>query len=226
MTQKEENYLTMANVTLQVLNANKSIWADQAAFNKIVAEIDEDVKSLNLSINSAGVKSTGATATKYQAANAAINAAVKYSGLGQIHALEVDDTILFDALKTSASRLEKLPDQQLIPALEHIYSRIDGLKDALKPYGFTGKDLELFHEHIAKFKEHKDNPRIVIAERKGFNNSIPTLLMELKTSFFKLDRLIKIWEDSNEKFVTDYENARIVIRLGGRHRKGDGETEV
>ncbi|WP_293310455.1 hypothetical protein [Pedobacter sp. UBA5917] len=226
MTQKEENYLTMANVTLQVLNANKPIWATQAAFSKVVAEIDEDVKSIGLAINSAGVKSTGATATKYQTADAAIGAAVKYSGLGQIHALEIGDKILFDALKTSATQLQRLPDQQLIPALEHIYSRIDGLKDVLKPYGLAEKDLELFHEHIAKFKEHKDNPRVVIAERKGFNNAIPTLLMELKTSFFKLDRLIKIWENTNEKFVTDYENARIVIRLGARHRKGGEETEV
>ncbi|RQO79774.1 hypothetical protein DBR40_02125 [Pedobacter sp. KBW01] len=102
------------------MHANKSIWSEQAVFSKIVDEIEEDVKSINAAINSAGVKSTGATATKYQAASSAIGRAVKYSGLAQIHALEIGDTILFDALRTSATKLERLPDQQLIPALEHI----------------------------------------------------------------------------------------------------------
>lgn len=219
MTQKEENYLTMANVTFQVLKVNKAIWSKQAVFSKIVGEIEEDLKNISSAINKAGVKSIGATVTKYQAANAAITAAVKYSGLAQIHALEINDTVLFDALKTSATKLERLPDQQLIPALEHIYSRITMLAAELKPYGLSEKDLELFQKHINNFKQHKDNPRVVIAERKGYNDSIPTLLMELKTSFFKLDRLIQIWESTNVKFVTDYQNARIVIRLGGRHRK-------
>ncbi|QIL39741.1 hypothetical protein G7074_10975 [Pedobacter sp. HDW13] len=102
------------------MHANKSIWSEQAVFSKIVDEIEEDVKSINAAINSAGVKSTGATATKYQAASSAIGRAVKYSALAQIHALEIGDTILFDALRTSATKLERLPDQQLIPALEHI----------------------------------------------------------------------------------------------------------
>jgi len=219
MTQKEENYLTMANVTLQVLNANKAIWSDQPVFTKIVAEIEEDVKGINAAINRAGIKSIGATATKYQTADAAISRAVKYSGLAQIHALETGNTILFDELKISAWRLERLTDQQLIPALEGIYTRIDALKDELKPYGVSKDDLELFQKHIENFKQHKDQPRVVIAERKGFNNAIPTLIMELKTSFFKLDRLIKIWESTNEKFVRDYENGRIVIPLGARHKK-------
>ncbi|WP_316843079.1 hypothetical protein [Pedobacter psychrodurus] len=219
MTQKEENYLTMANVTLQILNANKSIWSDQAAFGKIVGEIEEDVKSINLAINRSGVKSTGATATKYQAADAAISRAVKYAGLAQIHALEIGDTILFDALSTSVTQFERLPDQQLIPALENIYARIEALAEELKPYGVSKDDLEIFQKHIENFKKHKDNPRVVIAERKGFNNAIPTLLVELKTSFFKLDRLIKIWESTHEKFVADYENGRIVIPLGARHKK-------
>jgi len=219
MTQKEENYLTMANVTLKVLNTHKAIWADQPAFSKIVAEIEEDVKSISSAMNSTIVKSTGATATKYQAADAAISRAVKYSGLAQIHALEVGDTILFDALKTPAWRLERLSDQQLIPALENIYARIEALAEELKPYGVSKDDLEIFRKHIENFKQHKDNPRIVIAERKGFNNAIPTLLVELKTSFFKLDRLIRIWESTHEKFVADYENGRIVIPLGARHKK-------
>ncbi|MGN7990491.1 hypothetical protein ACTJKC_24345 [Pedobacter sp. 22226] len=219
MTQKEENYLTMANVTLQVLNANKSIWSEQSVFSKIVTDIEEDVHSINSAINSAGIKSTGATATKYQTADAAINCAVKYSGLAQIHALETNNAILFDELKISAWSLERLTDQQLIPTLEHIYSRINALKDKLKPYGVSKDDLELFQKHIENFKQHKDQPRVVIAERKGFNNAIPTLIMELKTSFFKLDKLIKIWESTNEKFVRDYENGRTVIPLGARHKK-------
>ena len=219
MTQKEENYLTMANVTLQVLNTNKAIWSEQPAFSKIVAEIEEDVKSISSAMNSSMVKSAGATATKYQAADIAISRAVKYSGLAQIHALEVGDTLLFDALKTSAWRLERLTDQQLIPALENIYTRIEALKDELKPYGVSKDDLEVFQKHIENFKQHKDSPRVVIAERKGFNNAIPTLLVEIKTSFFKLDRLIKIWESTHEKFVANYENGRIVIPLGARHKK-------
>ncbi|KIA93214.1 hypothetical protein OC25_14405 [Pedobacter kyungheensis] len=219
MTQKDENYLTMATVTLQILNANRQIWTDQTVFCKIVGEIEEDLMSIGLAINKAGVKSMGATVTKYQAANAAIAAAVKYSGLAQIHALEVDDNVLFDALRTSATKLERLTDQQLIPALEHIYSNIAALTAELKPYGLSEKDLQLFQKHINNFKKHKDNPRVVIAERKGYNDAIPTLLIELKTSFFKLDRLIKIWESTNVKFVNDYENARIVIKLGARHKK-------
>jgi hypothetical protein len=221
MTQKDENYLTMATVTLLILKVNEPIWTEQAVFSRIVGEIDEDVKAINTAIKHSGLKSLEATVTKYQAADSAISRAVKYSGLAQIYALEIGDMRLFDALKTSASKLEKLPDQQLVPELERIYSRVDALKEELRPYDVSKSDLDKFQKHIDNFKQHKDLPRVVITERKSYNSSIPTLLIGLRESFFKLDRLIKIWEHTNGKFIADYENARIVIRLGTRHKKGE-----
>ena len=219
MIQKDENYLSMASTAVKVLEANEAVWSGNGPVADCVNNIKEDITSVKDAQKGGQSVSTGAAIDKEIAGDKAIERAVRLSGLTQAYALGKDDHTLNDQMKVSFTGLDRLPDNVLSPALTRLYDTMYGLGSALVPFGVTPDELAAFKNDIDVFDGIKSNPRVIITERKGHNASIPVLLREIRASFYKLDRLVKIWETTNSKFVTDYQNARIIIDLGTRHEQ-------
>ncbi|WP_165585898.1 hypothetical protein, partial [Pedobacter nototheniae] len=107
-------------------------------------------------------------------------------------------------------------NQQLAAALETIADAILKFQPELVEYGITEDEYNKLKRFIDDYENNKDQPRLVITDRKSQNKSIVSLINELRLSFYKLDRLMGIWEDEHVKFANDYKTARIVIDLGNR----------
>lgn len=218
MKQQDENYLSMAAVTTKILATNNSTWAANVPFAAAVSRIEELVALVNTARQETALNSTGMAVDKELAADAVITQAVKLSGLAQIYALDGNDITLHNRVKVTMSQLDRCTDAELTPLLENLYREFTALNTLLIPYGITEAGLAQFFTLLNNYKNLVSNPRLAITERKSHNTSIPTLLKELRACFNKTDRLIKIWTEDT-KFVSDYQNARIIFDLGGRHEK-------
>lgn len=224
MNQKEENYLSMATATVKVLEGSPSIWRDNAPVKALVKDLQITIDAINTAQQGGGIVSTGVTLDKEQAANTAIEQAVLLAGFAQAYARHINNNTLHDQLKVSRTSLDRIPDNELGAALRLIYNKLLELSGVSEPYGITPEELKILNEAILIFEDVKSNPRVVITERKGYNSSIPVLLRELRSSFYKLDRLVNIWSKKETKFVSDYQNARIVIDLGTRKKGSEEEV--
>ena len=219
MLQKEENFLTMANATLKVLQNNQTIWTANAAFSALVNGIADDIAAVNEAQQGGSSVSTGATIDKENAADAAITHAAKLSKLAQVYALEQNNLTLHDQLKVSKTSLDRLGDAELTAALQKLHAQLTGIGAAGEGYGITAAALSHLKDLTISFDATKNAPRLIITERKTHNTNIPSLLRHLREGFHKTDRLIHIWEDDQPEFLSNYNNARIIIDLGVRHEK-------
>lgn len=224
MLQRDENYLSMGKTTVSVLDKNVGIWQGNIAFTNLVNKVKADLLLVDQAQQGSGKVSTGATIDKEEAGDLAIDIAVRLAGVGQAYARENNNNQLHDQLRVSRTGLDGLPDNILGASLRLLYKNLNDNAAALVDYGITPDILAEFEAAIVRFEDVNTTPRVIIAERKGHNASIPSLLRKLRSHFYNLDRLIKLWETSEPKFVSDYQNARIVIDLGTRHKGDDNNT--
>lgn len=218
MTQPQENYLSMARTAVKVLDNYSELWSTNPKFSAIKARVDAIMVRMNITQQGGGIVSTGVTIDKEVAGDNAIEIAVRLAGLGQVYASETNNNQLYDQLKVTYTSLDRLQDNVLGAALTLIYKTLNDLGDEVAPYGVTAEELTALHNAIESFENINNNPRVVIAGRKGHNENVPVLIRELRHEFNNVDRMIKIWERSNPKFIEDYQNARIIIDLGTRHK--------
>lgn len=217
MRQSEVNYLSMAAVTLQTLDANKAYWNSNIPFTGLVNFLREDLAALNTAQMSGGDVSTGATIDKEKAGDAAIAQAAKLSKLAQVYLLDIDNNTLRTQIKMSTAQMDRFSDEELSPMLQKFHDKLFELGASVTAYGVNSSQLELLQNLINQFTAIKSSPRLIIVERKGHNINIASLMRHLRANFYKTDRLINIWND-NLQFMNDYQNARIILNLGTRHK--------
>nr|WP_199157647.1 hypothetical protein [Pedobacter sp. ASV2] len=216
MRKRDEDFLRMAAATFKILTNNQNVWSDNIVANPIITSINEDINSVSEALKGVIEGSKGASSSKEQAAELAINQTLKLSRLTQVYAISHNDLVLANKMQLSESLLRRLPDQQLAAALETIADAILKFQPELVEYGITEDEYSKLKRFIDDYENNKDQPRLVITDRKSQNKSIVSLINELRLSFYKLDRLMGIWEDEHVKFANDYKTARIVIDLGNR----------
>lgn len=220
MQQRNANYLTMAGAAIKTLDTNAAIWSGNLPFTALVNFIKDDLASINTAQKGGGAVSTGATEDKAAAGAAAIAQAMKLSNLAQAYALNTKNNTLNNQIKVTPTQMERYSVSELTPALQNLHEQLVAIGTNLVPYGVTDAELDKLDDLTNKFDGIKSNTRVIITERKSHNTNIPALITNLKANFLQADKLINIWID-NQKFMSDYQNARIVIELGVRHNKKD-----
>ncbi len=217
MRQRDENYMSMAVVTLKTLGANTTYWSSNNPFKALVNYIREDLAALNAARVAGGDVSTGATIDKEIAGDAAIEHAVRLSKLAQIYLLDANNNTLLNQIRISQTQMDRLTDGELTPVLQSFHDKLISLGNLVDPYGINTAQLVKLQSLINQFVSIKSNPRLIVVDRKGHTADISSLFRHLRANFYKTDRLIHIWND-NHQFMNDYQNARIIINLGTRHR--------
>lgn len=215
MNRRQENYLRMAGAVLKILTDHQPVWQKNKPFSLLVADVTGTYQSIATAQQASMAVSTGATTDKDQAAENAIELAVKLARFTQAYALDADNHQLHDQMKTSFRAMDRMPEDELAARLHDLHSRMNALDSKLVPYGVTRELLTELAAAISEYETLKPLPRAIVAERKGHNTSIPLLLRDIRTAFYKLDRLIDIWADTAPVFVQLYRNTRIVIDLRG-----------
>lgn len=225
MLQKDANYITMAAAAVKILDDNSAIWGGNVPFYALVDLIKNDLASINTAQKGGGAVSTGATEDKELAGAAAIVQAVKLSNLAQAYALKTKNNTLNNQIKVTTTQMERYSISELTPVLQNLHEQLVTVGTDLVPYGVTPAELDKLDNLTNLFKHIKSNTRVIITKRKSHNTNIPALITNLKSNFLQADKLINIWME-NQKLMSDYQNARIVIAVGVRHDKKDDQGKA
>jgi len=214
MRQRDENYLSMVTVTLDVLDKYARVWQSNRPFTAAVQEVTDARAAVQSNLKGSMLVTEGATMDKEGAREKAITLAVKLTGYTRAYAADKHDNRLHEQMTVSYSSLDRAPDEELGPRLENLLDRMKAISD-IADFGVTDLRLSELKAAIDTFNSMKAAPRSAIGERKSFNETIPGLLRAMRESFYKMDRLIPMWEDDEPFFVSEYRTARQVIDLGG-----------
>lgn len=222
MRQADTAYLTMVSATLKVLAANEDAWKDNKPAARQVAAIRAGYAALSNAQQAANTVTTGVTEDKEAAGDAAIKLAVKLAGYAQAYALENKNMTLYEQMRVNFTMLDRLPDETLAQRLTDLYLRLSKLGEPAEEYGVTAKALEKLKRSIDLFDNMKSEPRLIITDRKGHNQTVPQLIRGLRLAYKILDKLMKGIEEEHPKLARDYYNARPVINRVG---SGDDDEE-
>ncbi len=222
MRRRDENYLTMINTTLGVLNAQQPKWAGKPPVAGIVADITDAVVSISGARQGAAAAVTRGTTMDKDAAEAnAIDLAVKLAGFAMAYARKVESNEVREQMKAvKRSKLERMADDALPDALQDLHTRLTQLGTPAAAYGVTTARLTALQTDIDVYKSMMGAPRAVIVTRKGVNSTVPAQLKLIAAELADLDLLMEDFEESDPAFLTDYKNARIIIDRGGGHGSG------
>lgn len=219
MRQVSENFMTMAEATLKMLQTNETVWSGNAPFAALVNAVKEGIDAVTVLQKDGNAVSTGATLDKELAGDAAIAQAMRLSKFAQVYLLEKGNHTLHDQVKVSRSSMDRHGDAELTAALQNLHEKLSSLSTEAESYGITAAELNKLKDLTKTFDDIKSNPRMIVSGRKSSNMNIPATLRHLREIFHKTDRLIHLWDESHPQFFNNYNNARIIIDLGVRHEK-------
>lgn len=216
MKRKDQNFMNMTNATIQVLVENQSIWGTNTKVTAYVTSIQNDAAAVETERQAADIVSTGATTDKELAGRKASLLCVKLAGFGAAYALDKDNHTLHDELEVYSSSLDRMSGGKLVAKMKSIHTKLASLDPVeTAEYGITPAELTQFEQAIKAFDSMKSTPRTIITSGKTHNANIPALLRNIRNTFYRLDKLILIFETDHPDFVSQYKNARIIIDLRG-----------
>lgn len=222
MRQSDNNFIAMCKAVQQVLTKHNPTWNSQVAFNKLAATYNGLMDSLSEATEGAELESTGATTDKANAELNAVTMAVNLAKRASVYALENNNMELHNQLRVSKSTLLRRPDELTLAKLRNIIATLTTIVADLSDYGVSPADIDNLVMATDDFDKLIVRPRMVIVERKGFNQeAIPGLLAQLRTVLYKLDSLMNIFTD--REFNREYKDARIIVDLG---RRAEGAPEA
>ncbi len=219
MRRRDDNFLTMVNTTLGVLNANTAKWAGKPPIAAAVTDITDAVAAVSGARQGAGAAvSTGTTMDKDAAEADVIDLAVELAGYAQVYGRKVNSNEFTEQMKTiKRKKLEDMPDDALPDTLQDVHHRLSTMGAPGEAYGVTTAKLAALQGAIDMYKTQMDAPRTVIVTRKGANSTVPAQMKKIREELKDLDLLMASFSESEPAFLTDYRNARIIIDRGGGH---------
>lgn len=224
MRRKDQSILTMGNVTLALLEGNKTKWESIAPIAECVDNIKNAIGTMNDALLLTGTSvTTGTTRDKEIAQDNAMDMALQLSGFAQAYALRHGNNELLDQMKSiSRRKMERMSDDALADYLKDAHARFVLLSTDASDYGLTTVKVAAFNTVINAYKALMDAPRHVIVTRKGANSTVPAQMKIIRDEFQALDLLMEVFADTDPSFLTDYRNSRIVIDRGGHHSSDSG----
>ncbi len=217
MKRDHENYLTMANATMEVLNRRETEWKHIPRIVTVVSKIKTTTDKANEAHRGTLIVTTGATQDKAALIQEAVAALVKLCKPVSVYAIDKGDMKLHDTLSVSKASLMQLRDMALIQRMRQLTELIEPLVPELGDYGITAVEVENVKKQIEQLATIVTHPRELTAERKSKNELFAELIGELRKEFYLLDSLMKLFDPS--ELYTEYRNARIIVNLGGRKQK-------
>ncbi len=215
MKQSDENFVSMCKAVQDVLTKHQTLWEPKVAFKNQATTFNNLMGEMSVAMENAEIISTGATGDKTNTEMSAVLLAVNLAKRGSIYAMEVGNMELHDQLRVTKSTMLRRPDTLTLAKLRDIHSRLSEIIDELADYGVMPADLVALNSMNDAFDVLIARPRILIVERKGYNqDTIPSLLASLREVLYKMDSLVNIFSGSD--LAKEYKDARIIIDLGRR----------
>ena len=94
---------------------------------------------------------------------------------------------------------------------------------ALAKYAVTEAMIDDLDALAERFSKAIGRPRAVILERKRANQNIPELIAQASESLVRIDRTLKILEETHPDFVRGYRNSRRIVNTAATRSLSDEE---
>lgn len=219
MNQYQENRLSMAYATRQVLDQNSSTWNAIPALVTAKNELDANIKSIEDCLALQLRDITGHTEAKAVAKEEMGAQTVLVAGGVMAWAVATGDEGLAEEMNIFPSELNKYRDSAVAQRCQHVADSANAHIASLADYGVTAADVTALQTRIDAYLVLVQQPRNVITARKGATSEIGLLVRDTqKLLTRRLDMLMRRFVVSAPEFYRQYTNARIIIDRGGSGR--------
>ena len=120
MNKNHENYLTMANATMEVMSRRNAEWSHIPRIVNVMSDIKGTTDKANEAYRGALIVTTGATQNKADIVQEAVASVVKLCKPVSVYAIDKNDIKLHDELSVSKASLLQLRDMSLVQRLTHL----------------------------------------------------------------------------------------------------------
>jgi hypothetical protein len=222
MTKKQENKRTMYGAVTATLTANTEAIATVPALLSAKADFDSLVKQIDERDRQKEEALAGKKATKYQAKDDLIAAAVKTSAAVVAYACKNKNNELRDRVETTPTHLKQGRDTELVNTVTAIHVAAQEVIAKLADYGINEHSQADLSGKIAAFDDAIKNREAGIADRSAAGIDL-SKLFDAADALLKeqLDKLIELVKANHEMFYNSYQAARVIkdLGIGSKERK-------
>lgn len=211
-------YLAVQNVC----NANNTLWNAMPAFVQAFTDFGTTLADIGAQTQIQEGKTTGITQNKQQEEDEMIQATIEIAAAVYAYASRIGDNNLRTRVSYSPSQLRDMRDTTLRDTCQNIHDTAATIIADLADYGKTPADLDQQQQEINDYAAILAEPRTAIGTRATATARLTELFQQaddlLKN---QIDKLMLTWQNTQNQFYKQYQNARIIIDLG----KGSGNSE-
>jgi len=225
MTTKQQNKLAMYLAVKAVLDSNNSVWQSLSAFADGYADFTSHVTQIQTLELSQVTDSTGIAQDKKQSKAAMATAAQQISAAVHAYAVKTKNNTLANETDFTVSDLTGDRDAEAIKDCQNIHDLANTNLASLGSYGVTAAKLTALQAAIDGFKAIVSKPRDNIVAGATVTQALSDEFDAADETLSEiLDGLMVQFEDANAKFVSDYNNARIIVDRSASHASPNPPT--
>ena len=224
MSDKDENYRSMAIATRDELKSDRTQW--EPTYAKLATDytaLEEALTGLDELIGPAG--SHGATTARMRAEQAALDAAVPVLRGMRAAQLDHPDASLAELSKLTRSDLDDLRDTLQVNRLRDLHKAATDNLPQLQEERVTADHLLKLHNATDLLAGLVGSPRKQIIADSQITDSEADWMKKVRAAIKRLDVRVPNLESDLPEVVGRYRRARKLIKLGGRSKKKEKGTE-
>jgi len=216
MNAKQENKLSMYLAVIAACDRNKATWQALQAFGDAYADYGTHVQNIQNIAQSQAADSTGLSADKQQLREAMGDLTVEVAGAVYAYARKAKNNDLAAKVKVNRSDILGGRDTSAGDLARSVHAAATANVANLGPYGLTA-------DKLAALKAAIDAYVGSIAKPRDARASGATATSQLADEFDaadevladQMDTLVVQFRSANPAFVTDYQNARVIVDSTG-----------
>ena len=215
MTTKQLNKLTMYLAVEGICDATTAIWQTVQAFADAYTDLKTRVTNIQTFSQSQAQNTTGIAQDKKAARQAMCALALPIASAVHAYAVKTKNNTLAASVDFSMADLIEGRDVASRDNCQNIYNTANTNIANLANYGVTAAKLTALNNAIAAFNLLISAPRDTRAKGK-------TVTTNLQAEFDAADEDLGVMDDllgqmTDAKFVSDYNNARIIVDTAASH---------
>jgi len=218
MKQTAENYLSMCTTVVEFCDLNTTTIESIPALKTNYLVLKSHLAVLNgfQTIQATDIK--GWAAKKGGLKSDMIEKAIKAVNGLTAFALSANDTVLFNEVNYTKSKLNALRDEEVNVVCTLIHTRGNERIAEITDFGVSSDDLNKLSEAIGLYEAVRQMPSEKEDERQFATKAIDETIGKIRQVFKIIDRIVRSLKISNTEFYEKYFNAREIYDIGVRHQ--------
>jgi hypothetical protein len=221
MNDKQVAKMNMCQAVMQILSENSMKYQDIPIFKNTVDELGNTVVEIgNVAKEQTKANLKGASATKTEIEIRLVNETLKISSVLFVVAKDLKDENLLAKTMITKSTMYQAQGNEILNIARRILTEAINHAPQLREYGIRDNDIPILQSVIDEYDKIIVAPRVAITESKQQTANLVHLFAYTDTLLHdRLDKLMRVFKDTEPDFYGLYFNARNVINTAYRKRK-------